>query len=165
MLAWTWTSSGRSPVRVPGERHGVRLSLLVLRDGCGAGEFVFLDYPLTQRLRSSRSVRLSRGVSLRRPLKEFPVLGVHTLYAMEIWCIIPPRPCIWQSVPRYLGVACRVHGTLDSSGDDFVRVCMLGTTVDTGFASVLGFGRISHNFYVHVDSDPEVFFSFLRMET
>ena len=53
------------------------------------------------------------------------------------------------------------YGTLDSSGDDFVRGCMLGTTVDTGFASVLGFGRISHNFYVHVNSDPEVFFSFL----
>ena len=34
--AWTWTSSGRSPVRVPGERHEVRLLLLVLRDGCGA---------------------------------------------------------------------------------------------------------------------------------
>ena len=31
------------------------------------------------------------------------------------------------------------YGTLDSSGDDFVRGCMLGSTVDTGFASVLGF--------------------------
>ena len=40
----------------------MRLLLLVLRDGCGVGECVFLDYPLTQRLRSSRSVRLSRGV-------------------------------------------------------------------------------------------------------
>ena len=35
VLAWTWTSSGRSPVGILGERHGVRLLLLVLRDGCG----------------------------------------------------------------------------------------------------------------------------------
>ena len=72
---------------------------------------------------------------------------------MEICCIIPLRLCIWQSIPRYLGVACE-YGTLDSSGDDFVRECMLGSTMVSGFTSVLGFGRISHNFYVHVDSDP-----------
>ena len=41
-----------------GDRHGVQLLLLVLRDGRGAGECVFLDYPLAQRLRSSRRVWL-----------------------------------------------------------------------------------------------------------
>ena len=59
----------------------MRLHLLVLRDGCGAGECVFLDHPLTQRLRSSRRVRLRPGVSLRRPLEEFTVLGVLVLCA------------------------------------------------------------------------------------
>ena len=65
--------AGRSPVRVPGERHGVRLLLLVLRDGRGAGECVFLDHPIAQ-------TKLRRGVSLRRPLEEFPVLGVLVLF-------------------------------------------------------------------------------------
>ena len=46
---------------------------------------------------------------------------------------------------------------MDSSGDDFVRGAMLGSTVDTGLVTVLGFGRISHIFYVAVDSNPEVF--------
>ena len=49
------------------------------------------------------------------------------------------------------------YGTLDSSGDDFVRGAMLGLTVDTGLATVLGFGRISHIFYVDVGSDFGVF--------
>ena len=65
----------------------------VLRDVCGAGECVFLDYPLTQRLRSSRSVRLSRGVSLWRPLEEFPVLGVYALFV--------PSPTFSCCPPRY----------------------------------------------------------------
>ena len=43
-------------------------------------------------------------------------------------------------------------GTLDSSGDDFVRGAMLGSILDTLSAPVLAFGRISHNFYVDVDS-------------
>ena len=34
---------------------------------------------------------------------------------------------------------------------------MLGSTVDTCSASVRGFGRISHIFYVATDSDPEAF--------
>ena len=46
---------------------------------------------------------------------------------------------------------------MDSSGDDFVRGAMLGLTVDTVPATVLCFGRISHIFYVAVDSNPEVF--------
>ena len=43
-------------------------------------------------------------------------------------------------------------GTLDSSGDDFVRDAMLGSTLDTLSAPVLAFRRISHNFYVDVAS-------------
>ena len=33
------------------------------------------------------------------------------------------------------------YGTLDSSGDDFVRGATLGLTVDTGLATVLGFWK------------------------
>ena len=55
------------------------------------------------------------------------------------------------------------YETLDSSGDDFVSGAKLGLTVDTRFATVLGFGRISHIFYVDVGSDLGVFLS-RRME-
>ena len=70
--------------------------------------------------------------------------------------------CIWQPS---LGVwVLHVdHGTLDSSGDDIVRGAMLGFTVDTGLATVLGFGRILHIFHVDVGSDFGVFLS-RRME-
>ena len=43
-------------------------------------------------------------------------------------------------------------GTLDSSRDDFVRGAMRGSILDTLSAPVLAFRRISHNFYVDVDS-------------
>ena len=39
---------------------------------------------------------------------------------------------------------------------------MLGLTVATGLATVLGFGRITHIFYVDVDSDCGVFSPFSR---
>ena len=73
-----------------------------------------------------------------------------------------PASCIWQ---LFLGVWVLLveYGTLDFSGDDFVRGAMLGLTVDTGLATVLGFGRISHIFYVDVGSDFGVFLS-RRME-
>ena len=66
----------------------------------------------------------------------------------------------------YLTVTCSMYGccraeysALDSSGDDFAECATLGSTVDTCHAAVhLPFGRISHNFYVDVDSEPEVFF-------
>ena len=108
----------------------MRLLFLVLRDGCGAGECVFLDYPLAQRQRSSRSVRLNRGVSLRRPLKEFPVLGVHALCASKfcalfLYDLVSGSPVlrIWEMHVE--------HGTLDSSGDDFVRRCNIW--IDSGY--------------------------------
>ena len=49
-----------------------------------------------------------------------------------------PAPCIWQP---FLGVWVLLveYGTLDFSGDDFVRGAMLGLTVDTGLVTVLGF--------------------------
>ena len=34
-----------------------------------------------------------------------------------------------------------VYGTLDFSGDDFVRSAMLGLTVDAGLVTVLGFWK------------------------
>ena len=40
---------------------------------------------------------------------------------------------------RCLGVACGRQFFVDFSGDDFVRGAMLGLTVDTGLATVLGF--------------------------
>ena len=42
------------------------------------------------------------------------------------------------AVPWCLGVACGIR-TLDSSRDDFVCGTVLGSTVDTVFATVLGF--------------------------
>ena len=51
-----------------------------------------------------------------------------------------PTPCIWQ---LFLGVWVLLvdYGTLDSSGDDFVRGAMLGLTLDTLLATVLGFWK------------------------
>ena len=52
-----------------------------------------------------------------------------------------PASCIWQ---LFLGVWVLLveYGTLDFSGDDFVRGAMLGLTLDTGLATVLGFWKI-----------------------
>ena len=67
-----------------------------------------------------------------------------------------PTSCVGQP---FLGVwVLHVdYETLDFSGDDFVRGAMLGLTVDMGLATVLGFGRILHIFYVDVGSDFGVF--------
>ena len=131
----------------------MKLLLLVLRDGCGARECGFLDYLL---LRGDEAAAVS-GVSLRRPLKEFPVIGVHALSAWKFGALFL-YDLVSGSLFLGIWVLLVECGTLDSSGDDFVRGCMLGSTVGTGFASVLACGRISHNFYVHVDSDPDAFF-------
>ena len=56
------------------------------------------------------------------------------------------------------------YGTLDSSGDDFVRGAMLGLTVDTGLVTVLGFLKNFIYFYVDVGSDFGVFFLLLNGE-
>ena len=140
----------------------MRLLLLVLRDGSGAGECVFLDYPLTQKLRSSRSVRLSRGVSLWRPLEELPFLGVHALFTWKFGALFL-YDLVSGSLFLGIWVLLAEYGRLNSSGDDVVWECMFGSAVDTGFASVLGFWKNFTNFYVYVDSDPEVFLSFLTL--
>ena len=68
------------------------------------------------------------------------------------------RPRVWQSRVLCLGVA---RGILKIGL--FGRFCgyscaMLGSTVDTRSASVLGaFGRVLHIFYREMDSDPKVF--------
>ena len=51
-----------------------------------------------------------------------------------------PASCIWQ---LFLGVWVLLveYGTLDFSEDDFVRGAMLGLTLDTGLATVLGFWK------------------------
>ena len=51
-----------------------------------------------------------------------------------------PDPCIWPPF-SVSGVLLVEHGTLDFSGDDFVRCAMLGLTVDTGLVTVLGFWK------------------------
>ena len=53
------------------------------------------------------------------------------------------------------GVACGVR-EMTLSG-----CAMLVSTVDTGLRQYLAPGRISHNFYVDLDSDPEIFLSVL----
>ena len=73
-----------------------------------------------------------------------------------------PVSCIWQPLLD-VWVMHVDYGTMDFSGDDFVRGAMLGLTADTGLATVLGFGRISHIFHVDVGLDFGVFLS-RRME-
>ena len=47
----------------------------------------------------------SSCASPRRLLEEFLILGCSRCWHLEIWHIIPSRLCIWQSLPRSLGVA------------------------------------------------------------
>ena len=62
-----------------GSNMGLGCFFLVLRGERGAGECVFLVYPLIQKLRSSRMWRLRRGpsscASQPRLLEEFPFFG------------------------------------------------------------------------------------------
>ena len=75
--------------------------------------------------------------------------GAHAACTWKYCALLSLRPCIWQSLPRRLGVVCGVWN-VGFFGDDFVRGAMLGSTLDTLSAPVLAFGRISHNFYVDV---------------
>ena len=77
--------------------------------------------------------------------------GAHAACTWKYCACFSLRPCIWQFLPRRLGVACGVWN-VGFFGDDFVRRAMLGSTLDTLSAPVLAFRRISHNFYVDVDS-------------
>ena len=80
----------------------------------------------------------------------FPVCVVRTFTLF--------RPCIWQSLLVRLGVACGVQSL------DFREILVLlvrNAWFDSGymFCGSLGVvGRITHNFYVDVDSDFEAFF-------
>ena len=80
----------------------------------------------------------SSCASLRRIL-EF-CLFLWVARALRTWKMVyyPPAPCFWQP---FLGVWVLLvdYGTLDSSGDDFVRGAMLRLTLDTGLETVLGF--------------------------
>ena len=62
--------------------------------------------------------------------------------AFRTWKMVhySPASCIWQ---LFLGVwvLLKEYGTLDFSGDDFVRCAMLGLTLDTGLTTVLGFWK------------------------
>ena len=88
----------------------------------------------------------------------FCSLGLLALFALGKWCIV-----LLLLVSLYLaafswclGVACGLRN-IGFSGNDFVRGAMLGLTVDTGLATVLGFERNSHIFNVDVGSDFGVF--------
>ena len=73
----------------------------------------------------------------------FP-LGCSRSSHLEKWCIILLIPVsgsllgVWVVGVWVLLVE---YGTLDFSGDDFVRCAMLGLTVDTWLATVLGFWK------------------------
>ena len=70
----------------------------------------------------------SSCASLRRLLEFCLFLGVAR--ALRTWKMVhySPAPCFWQS---FLGVLVLLvdYGTLDSSGDDFVRGAMLATVL------------------------------------
>ena len=93
--------------------------------------------------------------TMQRPLEEFPVLGVHALSARG--------NLVHSSSTTILGIwVLHVeYGTLDSSEMTLSGCAMLGSAWIRGLRQYLAFERISHNFYVDVDSDPEVFLSFL----
>ena len=99
---------------------------------------------------SGRWCRLCTGAACQpwRLLEEFPLLRCLPCRVVRTWksglCF---RPRIFQSF-WCLGVACgvsRIFGTR----------ALLGSTVGT--FSTGGFGRISHFFYVAVNSNPEAF--------
>ena len=62
--------------------------------------------------------------------------------AVRTWKMVhnSPASCIWQ---LFFGVWVLLveYGTLDFSGDYFVRGAVLGLTLDTGLATVLGFWK------------------------
>ena len=74
----------------------------------------------------------------------FP-LGCSRSSHLEKWCIILLIPVSGSLLGVWVVVGVWVllveYGTLDFSGDDFVRCAMLGLTVDTGLATVLGFWK------------------------
>ena len=82
----------------------------------------------------------SSCASLRRLLEFCLFLGVAR--PLRTWkkAHYSPDPCFWQS---FLGVWVLLveYGTLDFSGDDFVRCAKLGSTLDTGLTTVLGFWK------------------------
>ena len=85
---------------------------------------------------------------------------------MEVFVfVVGQAACTWKSRALFLydfvvsgspflsiSILLVKFGTLDSSGVDFVRGAMFGSTLDTLSAPVLALRRISHNFYVDVDS-------------
>ena len=101
----------------------------------------------------------SSCVSLRRLMEVFVFPVAHAACtwksrAFLFYFLVSGSPVqgVWVLLVQF--------GTLDSSGDDFVRGAMLGSTLDTLSAPVLAFRRIWHNFYVDVDSVRRVFSNF-----
>ena len=74
---------------------------------------------------------------MRQTTETFGICSV-----LRTWKLVhySPASCIWQ---LFLGVWVLLveYGTLDFSGDDFVRYAMLGLPLDTGLATVLGFWK------------------------
>ena len=81
--------SQKSTRTILGSDVGLGCFFLVLRGERGAGECVFLVYPLTQKLRSSRMWRPRRGPSssgsLRRPFEVFRFLRCVARCAVRTW--------------------------------------------------------------------------------
>ena len=104
---------------------------------------------VVQRQVPEQGARLSRGLHRHTSVsEEFLFLGfLLALFALGCWCIISSWPRIWQSLFLSVGVACGVLKTGFFGGFCGYSGAMLGSTLDTCSASVLGaLGRIAHFF-------------------
>ena len=154
-----------------GSTWGAAASSWLLGGERGTGECVFLvcpqaEQPLAFTLFSCPSLcndRCRGGAELESLFMRQSTVAFERISCiscshcshLEIWRIISSWLRIWQSHVLCLRVACGILKN-EFSGDSAViraqRLAVRGA-----------FGRIAHNFYVGVDSNPEVFFySFLR---
>ena len=142
---------------------GVRLLLLVLRDWVWCWRVRLSGQPSYSEATKQPPCKAERGCQSTEAIGRISCPWcARAVCTWKIRCIIPLRPCIWQSFPRYLGVACGVRnigflGEMTLSGG-----AMLGSTVDTGVCDSTSLLDEFHTISTFdVDSDPEVFLSVL----
>ena len=113
----TWLRSelfpGRWYLLGAGLEGGARLGFLGSDMGCGCF-FWFFEMGMVLASASFWTTFLLRGYEAGVSVygghwNNFMSLVCTRCLHVEIWCIIPLRPCIWQSIPRFLGVACGVR--------------------------------------------------------
>ena len=83
------------------------------------------------------------GCQSTKAFERIPVLGKHALFALKFGALFL-FDLVSGSLFLGIWVLLVEYGTLDSSGDDFVRGCMLGSTVDVVYCifSTLPWTRI-----------------------